>query len=173
MPKCNGANSRPKPWERQPGEGEKPFAAFVVYRDMEEKRSLKAVADELHKSYTLIRRWNDNWNWQERARAFDNDLQKQQYAEAKKASRKMATRHIDIALQMQVKALQALKNLDPEKLDPKTLIVLIREATSLERANRAELEKICGGVEQEGRAGDSLAEFIAAAWEMRQNNDNN
>ena len=69
--------------------------------------------------------------------------------------------------------MQALKNLDPEKLDPKTLIVLIREATSLERANRAELEKICGGVEQEGRAADSLAEVIVAAWEMRQNNGNN
>ena len=163
-----------QPWERQPGESEPAFAAFTVYRDMAEKRSLREVGRQLGKSRALIERWSSKWNWQERVRAYDNDLQKQQHVQAIKNSKKMAERHIDIALQMQVKALQALKALQPEKLDGRTLIALIREAARLERANRVDMERLtAAGSEQEaGLNAGSLAEVIAAAWEKRRNNDN-
>lgn len=92
MPK----RSETKPWERQDKEGEKPFEAFVIYRDMGEKRTLQAVADKLRKSYTLIRRWKDTWAWEDRVRAYDNNLQKEAHAEAVKKARKMADRHIGI-----------------------------------------------------------------------------
>ena len=65
-----------KPWERQKGESEKAFEAFVTYRDMGEKRTLTAVAEKLQKSGTLIRRWKSTWDWAERVRAYDNELTK-------------------------------------------------------------------------------------------------
>ena len=160
-----------QPWERQKGESEQAFTAFAVYRDMTEKRSLREVGRQLGKSRALIERWSSQWHWQERVLAYDNDLQKQQYAKAVKNCRKMAERHIDIALQMQVKALQAIKLLEPDKIEPRALIALIREATNLERTNRADMERILstGAVtEQNG----SIAEVIAAAWEARNNGDN-
>lgn len=52
------------PWERQEGESSKAFEAFVIYRDMGAKRTFTAVADTLHKSCTLIRRWKEQWDWE-------------------------------------------------------------------------------------------------------------
>ena len=161
-----------KPWERQPKEGEKPYEAFVKYRDMGESRTLIAVADELHKSYTLIRRWKETWNWEERILAYDNELQKQAHKNAVKKAQKMADRHIDIALKMQLKALGALEKLDPEKIDPRLLISFIREATRLERENRVDIVRMTEEVKEETAASSgSLADMISSAWEKRRNNE--
>jgi len=158
-----------KPWERQPKEGEKPFEAFVIYRDMGEKRTLKEVAEELHKSYTLIRRWKETWNWEDRVREYDNELQKQAHKQAVKKARGMADRHIDMALKMQLKALAALEKLNPESIDPKNLIALIREATRLERENREDVVRLTEPVQEStGPGSGSLADLISAAWERRQ-----
>lgn len=165
-------SSDTKPWERQPKEGEKPFEAFVKYRDMGEKRTLNAVAAELQKSYTLIRRWKDTWNWEERVRAYDNELQKQAHKQAVKKARGMADRHIDMALKMQVKALEALADLDPKSIDPKTLISFIREATRLERENREDVVRLTEPEKEEtGPGSGSLADMISAAWERRQSGE--
>lgn len=165
-------SSDTKPWERQPKEGEKPYEAFVKYRDMGEKRALNAVAAELQKSYTLIRRWKETWNWEERVLAYDNELQKQAHKQAVKKAKNMADRHIDIALKMQLKALQALEGLNPEMIDPKNLISLIREATRLERENREDVVRMTEPVKEEaGKGSGSLADLISEAWERRQNDE--
>lgn len=165
-------SSDTKPWERQPKEGEKPFEAFVKYRDMGEKRTLNAVAAELQKSYTLIRRWKDTWNWEERVRAYDNELQRQAHKTAVKKARGMADRHIDLALKMQVKALEKLEQLSPMEIDARTLITLIREATRLERENREDVVRLTEPEKEEtGPGSGSLADMISAAWERRQNGE--
>ena len=46
----------------------------------------------------------------------------------------MNDRHVNIALQMQEKAPEAV---DPEEIDPKNLIAMLREATRLERESRS------------------------------------
>lgn len=158
-----------KPWERQPKESEQAYQAFARYRDAGEKRKLIAVAEELHKSYTLIRRWKDTWNWEERVREYDNELQKEVHKQAKKKARAMADRHIDMALKMQLKALAALERLQPESIDPKSLISLIREATRLERENREDVVLLTEPeTEETGPGSGSLADLISAAWERRQ-----
>ena len=60
-----------EPWERQPGEGAKPFEAFCVYRDLGPDRSSYKVADQLSKSRQLMSRWSAQYNWVERAAAWD------------------------------------------------------------------------------------------------------
>ena len=59
-------------WERIEGDTPKSYQAFCIYRDMGHKRALRKVAHELDKSLTLIARWNDTHNWQERVQAWDD-----------------------------------------------------------------------------------------------------
>ena len=66
-----------KPWERQKGESAQAYEAFSIYLGMGAERSLSAVAKQLSKSLPLIKRWSREKEWQERIRAYDNDVEKQ------------------------------------------------------------------------------------------------
>lgn len=157
-----------KPWERQKGEGEKAYEAFAVYRDMGEKRTLTAVAEQLQKSDSLIRRWKDRWDWFERVRAYDNDLEKAARAKAINDRKAMTERHIGIAMQLQRKALEALSSLSVEDMSAKDIKEYIKMATDLERLNRT--------LEEESKADATgpgqLADTIVAAWQKRKEEGN-
>jgi hypothetical protein len=135
-----------KPWERQKGETEKAYEAFVLFRDAGPGRTLIAVARELHKSYTLIRRWNDTWNWSERVRLYDVDVEKAARAQAVKDRKDMIARHTKLALDVQKKAEEALKALKVSDMAPKDIKEYIKMATDLERLNRdiVEAENVVG-----------------------------
>lgn len=90
-----------KPWERQKGESEKAFEAFAAYRDMGPERSLRAVGQQLGKSKALMERWSVAHDWQERVRAYENELDKEARAKAVKGRKDMTERHIKIAMQVQ------------------------------------------------------------------------
>lgn len=63
-----------RPWERQPGESEMAFRAFVLYRDLlPEKRTHKAVGKILNKSTSNVGAWSAKFNWRERAIAWDGE----------------------------------------------------------------------------------------------------
>ena len=125
-----------KTWERQAGESEKAYEAFTIYRDMGEKRTLIAVAEKLHKSSSLIRRWKERWNWIERVRLYDNEIEKEVKATVVKERKSMIERHIKIAMQLQKKALEALRSLPVKKMSAKDIKDYIKIATDLERVNR-------------------------------------
>ena len=163
MPK----RSDTKPWERQEGESVKAYEAFQCYLNLGETRSQRLVSEQLSKSRQLISRWSANYQWVERVAAYENDLQRQAHAEAFKKARQMADRHISIAMKMQQKALQALKEMDPRDIDPKNLVAFIREATKLERENRTEIVKDTNPDTGAEAASSSLADVISEAWERR------
>lgn len=125
-----------KLWERQKGESEQAYEAFCIYRDLGLQRSNAAVCERLSKSRQLISRWKARYDWDERARAYDNDLAKKVHAEAVKALKDMTGRHIKMAVQLQEKALEALKELKPAEMTPKDIREFIKMATELERLNR-------------------------------------
>jgi len=129
-------NNKINAWERQEKESEQAFQAFVKYRDKGLERTLISVSEELHKSYTLIRRWADMWNWSERVREYDNDLEKQAKKQAEKSRKEMYERHAKIATTFQAKALEALKDFDPRRLDAKSIREFVEMATELERQSR-------------------------------------
>lgn len=157
-----------KPWERIEGESVKAYEAFTVYLNMGAERSLIAVARQLSKSKTLMARWSSTYGWVERVAAYDADVQRRVHAEAVKSSRKMNDRHISIALKMQKKALEALAKMRPEDLDAKNLVAFIREATKLERDNRAEIVHDTDPDKGQAAETSSLADVISEAWERRQ-----
>jgi hypothetical protein len=61
-------------YERQAGESQQAFAAFVCYRDLSQGRSTRAVAVALGKSARLVHRWCARWAWVERCREYDRHL---------------------------------------------------------------------------------------------------
>ena len=124
------------PWEKQPGESAKAFEAFAIYRDMGVERSVRKVTQRLNKSLTLIGKWSSRYNWPERARAYDRDLDRQAHAQAVREVRSMTNRHIRIAMQLQAKALEALEQLNVATLSPKMQLAFLAKATEIERMNR-------------------------------------
>lgn len=125
-----------KPWERQKGESAQAYEAFSIYLGMGAERSLSAVAQKLSKSLPLIKRWSREKEWQERIRAYDNDIEKQARKKAIADRKAMTKRHIGIAMQLQKKALEALDRLLVEDMTPKDIKEYIKMATDLERLNR-------------------------------------
>lgn len=158
-----------KPWERQKGESEKAFEAFAAYRDMGEKRTFTAVAEKLQKSVSLIRRWKDRWEWPERVRAYDNELEKAARAKVIKDRKDMTERHIKIAMQLQKKALEALTSLEVEAMSPKDIKEYIKMATDLERLNRTLEEESSKGKDD---SSTSLADAVIAAYQKRKEEGN-
>lgn len=157
-----------KPWERQKGESEKAYEAFSIYRDMGEKRTIVAVVKRLEKSRSLIDRWKDRWEWTERVRVYDNDLEKEARAKAIKDRKDMTERHIGIAMQLQKKALEALKGLPVEEMSAKDIKEFIKMATDLERLNRTLEEES----KSESGGPETLADSIVAAYQKRKEEGN-
>lgn len=158
-----------KPWERQKGESEKAFEAFSIYRDMGTERTITAVVKRLGKSRNLIDRWKDRWDWKERVRLFDNDLEKQAREKAVKDIKSMGDRQIKIALQVQKKALEALDKLSVEDMSPKDIKEFLKMATELERLNRN--MDVQTTKEADSRE-TSLADAVINAYQKRKEEDN-
>jgi len=59
----------PLPFEKQPRESAKAFAAFSLYLSLGADRSLSEVAQKLHKSVTMLGRWSAKYGWPERVAA--------------------------------------------------------------------------------------------------------
>lgn len=79
-------------FDRQPGEGPKPFAAFVAYRQMGGSRSLSRLHVELAKSARMLKGWSSKFRWQERVAAWDADVERRQRAAEDEAIRDAARR---------------------------------------------------------------------------------
>lgn len=152
MPKSSDA----KPWERQDGESAKAYQAFCKYLDMGEKRSIRAVAQQLGKSATLMARWSSTWHWPDRVAEYEADLRRKAYKKAQNDAEKMAKRHINIALKMQEKALAALNATKPEYIQVRDMITLLREATKLERDSRVDVETRTAPLRSEQEVEDDL-----------------
>lgn len=158
-----------KPWERQKGESEKAYEAFVTYRDMGQERTISAVVKRLEKSRSLIDRWKERWNWQERVRAYDNELEKEARAKVVKDRKAMTERHIGIAMQLQKKALEALNSLSVENMSPKDIKEFFKMATDLERLNRTLEEEIS---KHRDSNSTQFADTIIAAYQKRKEEGN-
>ncbi len=137
MPDSKISEYSGEPWERQPGESAKAYEGFCTFRDLGEKRTTPATARAIGKNEALIKRWRSQYNWNARALAFDNSVQRAAYAKVVKDKASMTSRHIRTAMQVQQKALEALQELKVEDMTPRDVKEYIRIGTELERMSRA------------------------------------
>ena len=132
--------------ERREGESGQAWEAFRTFRDLGESRTLKAVAQELHKSYTLIRRWRNNYEWDKRVRAYDNELQRQELAAIKKRRKKDAANLYNLASHIFAKGVAGLEQMDTSKMTPREILQYLEAAVELqEKANLREIELLESG----------------------------
>jgi hypothetical protein len=136
------------PFDRQPRETAKAFAAFVVFRDLGPERSvLKAYRQKTGRKHAkqatgVWNGWATAFNWQSRVAAWDSHLDRQTREAQERARREMGERHAKVAVALQEKAIQRLKAMKPEELSSADLIRYAVEAAKLERLARGEPESI-------------------------------
>ena len=80
--------TKSKPYDRQPNETDKSWAAFCIYRDLGRERTLEKAQKQCnYKSCYNLFQWSSKYKWRERCRAFDDEeservsiiLQKERY----------------------------------------------------------------------------------------------
>lgn len=152
-------------WERQPGESSVAYEAFLLYRNMghepegeKKKRRLASVAKKLGKSLKLMERWSFTWDWVERARAYDNELQRIGMEETRAAIKKMLKDHMTMAQALQKKAMNALLRLDDENLTARNILDYLAQGIELERQARLESAEVGRPASAKGSPGIALDE---------------
>jgi len=162
-------NENLRPWERQDGETEKAFSAFKAYLEMED-RNVTSLAKRLSKSRQLVDKWKQKYNWQERCIAWDKSLQEIEYKTAVRERKKMAKRHIAIAMSMQAKAVEALKQIDVSKLNANEIIRLFDTSVKIERLSRGEATFINSSKNDDSNkkdVADILTTVLEKAWDEK------
>jgi membrane-bound lytic murein transglycosylase len=99
-------------WERQLGESDKAYKAFILYRDAGLDRTLKDVAAMLNKSVQNISRWSIRWEWRDRVEAWDSHVEEIEQRETFKERVEYRKLSLQIAKDLATKAalgVQALK----------------------------------------------------------------
>jgi len=88
-----------KPWERAKYEPEAAFKYFAIYKDMGPDRSiskLQKVVGIKHPNFLFV--MSSKWNWQERVREWDNEIQNIKNDAIFKAVEEMNKRHAKMAV---------------------------------------------------------------------------
>jgi len=116
------------------------FAAFTMYRDQGEDRSLAKVAHECGKSKSLLERWSRRWHWPERVKLYDDHLDDQVLKGMAGERIRMGQRQAKLAMKGQALAGKLLEELGQELTRPVTenvggrTVVLRRRPTVSESA---------------------------------------
>lgn len=128
-------------WERQHGEPPKAWAAFVIFRDMGEERGVTKVRDVaggLYRHSTLLG-WAEKFRWVERARAWDNYVDRRRVAAFLKEQEEMMRRHVRAGRTLQDRGLEYVEEqlADPEQrakeMSPSSALRFIDTGVQLER----------------------------------------
>lgn len=101
-------------WERRPNETDPAFVAFQTYLELK-PRSFIGVAQELRKSGALVRRWAEKYDWQERARAWDNSILQRTHDEISAALGAEMLRQWRQSIELQELSFEALIDLLKKK----------------------------------------------------------
>jgi hypothetical protein len=170
----------PDPWERQPGEPDKAWQAFQIYRDMPPGlRSISATAKTLGKGsrgvYDMAERAKrDGRDWHSRVEAFDRENDRRERAELEEERRRANARHRQAASGAHGLAMRRLfgdrehDGLDPFTLDVDAAIALLREGFKQERVTLGMATDLLGQTGQvSAREVSSILDaMVAAAFQL-------
>lgn len=127
-----------KPWERQPNETPKQFAAFTFYRDMGISRNYDAVAEEVGVSKSTVEEWASKFKWKDRVAAWEEHLDKIKTETISDEYKKMVESHLRITSSLREKIEKRVRMLEPEELSPNDLARLLDLLVKVERLSIGE-----------------------------------
>src|SRR5262245_7837083 len=115
-----GVEVEHQPWDRMHGEEAKAYGAFRLYRDLPpaQRSNVAAVAEQAGFSERRCRDLATEWQWRERADAWDDACHRVEDAERLDAIRAMHAIHRRAGRSALAKAVQALNLLNPEHMTP-------------------------------------------------------
>lgn len=140
------------PWDQQPKESSRAFAAFICYRDLGMHRSCAKVAEQLKMAAPSVLELSKRHNWQSRVRAWDAHVDNETQREQIEAVKIMKRRQIALALKAQKAAEKGLNKfidqfneesgrVSPYAIKPDALAKLLEMGCRIERLNRDEPEQ--------------------------------
>ena len=155
-----------QPWERQPGEPPRAWAAFTTYRDLApHERSLQKVAQKFGKTHQWMSQLSSRWRWVGRTAAWENEQDRVKRVAAIKAVEDMARRQVGMGLLMQKKAADRLNKMTDDEVALLSVWELTRLAETgvkLERIGRGEPIDIDQGATVVIEHQPSILEFLRA-----------
>lgn len=156
-----------QPWERQPGEPSRAHAAFRLYRDLSvTQRDIARVAQEVNISGRRAREWAVEWDWRDRAEAWDEACHRIEDAERLEAIRSMHALHRQAGRAAIVKAVQALSAIDADDMTVHAAARLLELGAKLERSTLVVSVEELQGVYVEDADVDDPWERIAQELEQ-------
>jgi len=147
------AENTRRPWDRQPGEPNAAWEAFRRYRDMPStQRNIRRLAGAIEQEreeaeesgiapipvgdYAALARWSREYNWVERASAWDAEVDRVWQEEQFEAVREAARRQWENSKKLQEKGIVALEYISAEQLAerfPQEVRRYITEGAEMER----------------------------------------
>lgn len=137
----------PELWEQQEGEKSQHYQKFCQYRDMPygtqgrepEKRSIRRLADAMGmKSKSSIEKLSTQWNWVERAAAYDVYMTELERFKNEQEIKKMHDLHAKLGVQLLNKATRGLIALRDNELSAQDIARLADVGVKIERMSRGD-----------------------------------
>lgn len=122
-----------EPWEQQPGEKDRNYGYFMMFRDLGRTRSLRQASEITGRAINYLRVLQSTNKWVARADAWDTEQDRLFSARVVDQRKDMATRHLKAAQQLMGKALARLQTLEVERISPHALVLFIDTAAKIER----------------------------------------
>lgn len=180
------------PWERQEGETSNNYAAFVTYRDMGIRRTLRKAAIRFYEipeneydprggKIRTLEKWSAQYRWVQRAELYDDFMQAQADAEDVEAIKDMRKRHVQLMTVIQSKAVTYLNTVTEAqlaKMTPDQLMRMLDLAIKNERIARGVPDTITGVTNAKGEAVEiqdvtqEALERKFEAWKLAHDPDN-
>jgi len=139
-------------WDRLPGEPERAFRAFTLFRDAAAARHVSDVGAKLSPPCTRqnVWRWSFRWRWEERAAAYDVEQDRLHRDQMARDRVEMNRRHLRVGMLMQSLGVRALSELQARADQGLPLNLSADEARALLDAG-ARMERAAHGPERESR----------------------
>ena len=121
-----------KPWERQPGETAKAYAAFLLYRDLPAIDRSVAAARGRKKGGKQWERWCTIHTWLDRAAEHDSDIASRRRERMAKELERAQDDTVTLARAALAKVAERIQGMDPEELAAGQIPAALRTLIELE-----------------------------------------
>lgn len=128
------------PWDILPEESTRAYECFATFRDLGPSRTRKDAAVQLGVTTATLKEWAGRHAWDDRARAYDLELDRKRRVVLESERLAMRQRHANAAVFLQKKVAERFALMDPMEMTPKDAVYALDLASKLERVSRGEAD---------------------------------